>query len=72
MKAQAPGLPKLNFLGNIIALETAGTDFEGNSSSAEFGLYLDQIGFPGSAGMILGMAYLIAGHCMFSANITSP
>ena len=62
----------LYFFGYIIALETAGADFEGNGGSPEFCLYLDQVWFPGPAGMILGMADLVTGHGVFSANIAGP
>jgi len=63
---------ELYFSGNIIALETTGTNFQGNSGSAQFGLYLYKIGFPGPPGMILRMADLITGDGVFSANIAGP
>ena len=63
---------KLYFLGNIIALEAAGTDLKGNRGSPEFGLYINQVRFPCSAGMVLGMADLVTCHGVFSANIASP
>jgi len=70
-KAANYGL-SLYFLGNIIAFETAGTDFKGNGGSPDFCLYLDQVGLPGPAGMIFGMADLVSGHGVFSANIAGP
>ena len=63
---------KLYFFGNIIALETTGADFKGNGGSPEFCLYLDQVGFPGPAGMVLRVADLIARNGVFSANIAGP
>ena len=63
---------KLYFFGDIIALQASGAYFEGNGSSAKFSFYLDQVGFPGSASTIFGMANLIASDGMFSANCTSP
>ena len=61
----------LNFLGYIIAFKTAGADFQGYGRSSKFGFNLYQIRFPGSSGSVLGVADLIAGDCVFSANIAS-
>jgi hypothetical protein len=63
---------KLDFFGNKVAFQTAGAEFHRKSRSADFGFYLHQIGLPGPAGMILGMAYLVAGNRVFSANIAGP
>jgi len=63
---------KLYFLGDIIAFEAASADFQGNGGTSQFGLYVDQVGFPGTAGMIFGMADLITRDGVFSANIASP
>ena len=62
----------LYLFGNIIALETTCADFKGNGGSPEFCLYLDQVGFPGSAGTIFGMTDLVTRNRVFSANIASP
>jgi hypothetical protein len=62
----------LHFLGDKIASEAAGTDFRRESRAINLGFYLYKIGFPCSSGTVFGMAYLITGHRMFSANITGP
>jgi len=63
---------KLYLSGKIIALETPGANFQGNSGSVQFSLHLLQIWFPGPPGMILRMANLVAGNGVFSANIAGP
>jgi len=62
----------LDFFGNKIASEAAGTDFCRESRAVNLGFYLYQIGFPCPSGTVFGMAYLITGYRMFSANITCP
>jgi len=62
----------LYFLGNIIALETTGTNFQGNGGPSQLGLYLNQIGLPGTPGMVLCMADLVTRYRVFSANIAGP
>jgi len=62
----------LDFFGNKIASEAAGADFCRESRAIDLGFYLYQIGFPCSSGTVFGMAYLVPGHRMFSANITCP
>lgn len=62
----------LDLFGNIVALKTAGAKLKGDSSSLDFGLYLYQIGFPGTATMIFCMANLISSNRVFSADIASP
>ena len=62
----------LYFFCDVITLQAAGTYLQCNGSTAKFGLYFNQIRFPGSAGMVLGMANLIASDGVFPANIASP
>ena len=62
----------LDFFGDKVAFEAAGAYFYRKSSALNLGFYLNQIGFPGPPGAVFGVANLIAGHCMFSAQITSP
>jgi hypothetical protein len=59
----------LYFLGDIIAPETTGTDLQCNRGTVYLGFYLLKVGFPDPAGMVIGMAYRIAGDGVFSANI---
>jgi hypothetical protein len=59
----------LYFLFDNIALETTGADFKGQGCTLYLSFYLYQIGPPGAAGMVLGMAYLVPGNGVFSANI---
>ena len=61
----------LYFFRNIIALETAGANFQCYGASPKIGFYLYQIGFPGPAGVVFGVADLISGNCVFSANIAN-
>ena len=63
---------RLYLFAYIITLETTGANFQGNRGSPELGLYLNQVGFPGPAGMIFGMTDLITRNCVFSANIAGP
>jgi hypothetical protein len=63
---------KLDFFGDKVAFKAAGAQFYRKSSAFNLGFYLYQIGFPCPPGAVLGVAHLIAGHGMFSAQITSP
>ena len=63
---------KLDFFGDKVAFEAAGAYFNRKSGAFNLGFYLNQVGFPGPPGAVLGVADLIAGHGMFSAQITSP
>jgi hypothetical protein len=63
---------KLNFLSDEIALETAGTDLQSDGCPFHYGLYLLQIRFPGTAGMVFCVAHRIPGDRMLSTNIASP
>ena len=63
---------KLHFFGDKVAFQAAGAEFYRKSSALNLGFYLNQVGFPGPPGAVLGVADLIAGHSMFSAQITSP
>jgi hypothetical protein len=62
----------LNFFGDKVAFEASGADLKGKSSALYLGLDLNQVRFPGTAGMVLGMAHRIAGYGVFSANIAGP
>jgi hypothetical protein len=62
----------LDFLGNDVALKTAGADLQGKRSPPNLGLYFNQIRLPDPPGPVLGMTHLVAGNRMFSANITGP
>ncbi len=62
----------LHFFGYIVALKTAGAHLKRNGSTLNFCLYLNQVGFPGTAAMIFGMADLISSDRVFSADIASP
>ena len=53
---------------NIITFEATGADFYTKGSSLKFGLYLNKVGLPGPAGMILRMADLVTRNGVFSAN----
>jgi hypothetical protein len=53
-----------------IAFQAAGAHFQGESGAINLGFYLYQVGFPGPPGAVFGVADFIAGHGMFSANIT--
>jgi hypothetical protein len=64
--------PHLHLFGDIIAFQTAGAYLQRQSSPFNLGFNLHQIGLPSPAGMVFGVAYLIAGNRMFSANITGP
>ena len=72
----APGeretAPLLDFFGDKVAFKAASAQFYRKSSAFNLGFYLNQIGFPCPPGAVLGVAYLIAGHGMFSAQITGP
>jgi hypothetical protein len=65
-------LPILDFFGDKVAFEAAGAQFYRKSGAFNLGFYLNQIGFPCPPGAVLGVADLIPGHGMFSAQITSP
>jgi hypothetical protein len=62
----------LDFFGDKIAFQTAGADFQRYGGAPQLGFYLNQIGFPGAAGMVFRVAHRIAGNRMFSANIADP
>jgi tRNA G18 (ribose-2'-O)-methylase SpoU len=62
----------LDFLDDRITSKATGADFEGNRGPLKLGLYLDQIGLPGTAGTIFRMAYLVAGDSVLSAYIAGP
>jgi hypothetical protein len=61
-----------NFLRDEITLEATGAHFYRKSGAVNLGFYLHQIGFPGSPGAVFGVAYLVTGCCMFSAQFTCP
>jgi hypothetical protein len=63
---------KLYFFGDKVAFQAAGAEFYRKSSAFNLGFYLNQIGLPGPPGAVLGVADLISGHGMFSAQITGP
>ena len=56
------------FLGDKIASQAAGADFYRKGRAVNLGFYLNQVGFPCPPGAVLGVAHLVAGRCMFSAN----
>jgi hypothetical protein len=58
---------ELHFFGDKVAFKTAGAHFYRKSGAVDFGFYLYQIGFPGTPGVVFGMADLIPGYGMFSA-----
>jgi hypothetical protein len=62
----------LHFFGNKITFEAAGAYFYRKGGTFNFGFYFNQIRLPGPPSAVFGMAYLIAGHGMFSAKITGP
>jgi hypothetical protein len=62
----------LNFFGDKITFQAAGADFQGYGGTPQLGFYLDQIGLPGTAGVVFRVAHRIAGNRMFSAYIAGP
>jgi hypothetical protein len=68
----AAKIRKLHFFGDKIASQAAGANFQGYRGTAHLGLYLFKVGFPGTAGMVLGMTYRIAADGVLSANIAGP
>lgn len=62
----------LHLFGDIVAFQAAGADLQGKGSPLNLGLYLYQIGLPCPAGVVFGVAHLIAGNRMFSTNIAGP
>jgi len=62
----------LHFLGDIAALEAACAHLDMHGCSAENRLYADNIRFPQTARMIIGLADLISAHHALAANFTFP
>ena len=62
----------LNLLGYITALEAAGAHLDMHGRSAENRLYADNIRYPQTAGMIIGLTYFVSAHRAFAANFTFP
>jgi hypothetical protein len=62
----------LDFPGNLVALEAAGADLKGYRGAVELGFYLLEVRFPGAAGVVVGVAYLVPGDGVFSADIATP
>lgn len=63
---------ELNLLGHIAALEAACAHLDMHCCSAENSLYADNIRFPQTAGMIIGLTDFISAHHALSANFTFP
>ena len=59
----------LYLFGDIVAFKTEGTDLQRYRGAVYLGFYLLEVGFPDPAGMIIGVAYRVAGNGVFSANI---
>jgi hypothetical protein len=59
----------LDFFRDVTAFEAPGADLNGKGGALDFRLDLMQIRFPGAAGTVLGVAYLVAGNSVFSTNI---
>ena len=57
--------------GDIIAAKTAGAELNGEGGSLDLGLYLYQVGLPGTTGVILRMAHLVTGDSAFSTDLTN-
>ena len=62
----------LNLLGYITALEAAGAHLDMHSCSTEDSLYADNIRFPQTAGMIIGLTDFVSAHHTLAANFTFP
>jgi hypothetical protein len=62
----------LNLFGDKIAFKAPGTDLDGDGGPLNFGLYLLQIGLPGTAGTVLRVAHRVTGDRVFSAYIAGP
>ena len=55
---------------NLSAAQAAGTDFKGGFCVSDHGTHFDQVGLPGSAGPVLGVAHVVAVHRPAARNLT--
>jgi len=63
---------ELDLLGYIAALEAACAHLDMHCCSTENCLYADNIRYPQTAGMIIGLTDFVSAHRAFATNFTFP
>ena len=56
-------------LDNLAGFKTFGTDFYLQDRTVDFRPHRNEVGKPGSSGMVFSVGNIIAVHCAFAADI---